>query len=86
VRLLALAVCLLTVFFVVVSTSHIHSEGQSETPCQICQVAHFGVPVALGAGLLPVLFVERSEPPPSVSRVPTEQFLFSAPSRAPPAA
>jgi len=85
-RLLALAACLLTVFFVVVSTSHIHSDGQSDGACQICQVAHFGVPTALGAGVLPAPLMQRSEPPASVPFVPDEQFLSSAPSRAPPSA
>ena len=83
---LALAVCLLTVFFVVVSTSHIHAAGQSDAPCQICQVAHCGVPAPIGAGALPAPLVQRSEPPVSVEFVAFEQFLSSAPSRAPPSA
>jgi len=85
-RVLALAVCFLTFFFVVVSTSHIHSDSQGETACQICQVAHFGVPAALGTTSLPSPLIERSEPPVSVRFVAFERFLSSAPSRAPPSA
>jgi len=85
-RVLALALCLLTVFFVVVSASHIHAEGHGDSACRICQVAHIGVPAALGAGELPAPLIQRSDRPGDVRFGHSELFLSSAPSRAPPSA
>jgi hypothetical protein len=85
-RVLALAVCLLTVFFIVVSSSHIHADGRSDTACPICQAAHIGISAAVGTAELPAPLIQRSEPPPSVAFAHTELFLSSAASRAPPSA
>jgi len=85
-RVLALALCVLTVFFVVISTSHIHSDDHGDGACRICQVAHIGVPAALGASELPAPLIQRSDLPCDVTFVHSELFLSSAPSRAPPSA
>ena len=84
--LLALALVVCTLLFVVVSTCHIHAEGQSDGACQLCQAAHIGIPATLGTNELPAPLVQRSEPPSSDPFVHSELFLSSAPSRAPPSA
>jgi len=86
VRVLALLLSLFTVFFVVVSTSHMHSESQGDPACRICQLAHIGVPAALDADGLAAPLIEWSDLPGDVRYLHSELFLSSAPSRAPPAA
>ena len=85
-RLLAIALSILTVFFIVLSSSHFHADGQSDAACQICQVAHIGISAVVGTAELPAPLIQRSEPPPSLAFAHTELFLSSAASRAPPSA
>ena len=86
VRLLALTLCVFTLFFVVVSTSHIHPNGQDEGACQLCQAAHMGISSALAAQELPVPVVERAEVQRFVPFLHSELFLPSGSPRAPPSA
>jgi len=85
-RLLAIALSILTVFFIVLSSSHFHADGHSDTTCPICQAAHIGVSPALAIAQLPAPLVHRAEPPAFVPSVHIEQSLSSAASRAPPSA
>ena len=84
VKLLAFAVCVFTFLFVVVSTSHIHSNGQDDGACQLCQAAHLGIPTALAAQDLPVPLVERATFESFVPFVHSELFLPNSSPRAPP--
>jgi hypothetical protein len=79
-----LAVCAL--LFVVISTCHIHPDGQNEAACRLCQAAHVGVSTAPVAGALPAPLAARAEVSSFVAPVALELFLHSAPSRAPPSA
>jgi len=85
-RLLALALCVFTVFFVVLSTSHIHPNGQDDGACQLCQAAHLGISTALAAQELPVPVVERAEVQNFVPFLHSELFLPNGSPRAPPSA
>ena len=84
VTLLAFALCLFTIFFVVGSTSHIHSNGQEDAACRLCQAAHVGISAPMVAQVLPVPLVERAELFAPVQSVQFERFLSSASPRAPP--
>jgi len=85
-RLLALTLCLLTVFFVVSSTSHIHPNGQEDASCRLCQAAHMGISAGLATQALPVPLVVRAEVQNFVPFVHSELFLPGASPRAPPSA
>ena len=86
VRLLAFSLCVLTVFFVVSSTSHIHPNGQEDASCRLCQAAHMGISAGLATQTLPVPLVERAEVQNFVPFIHSELFLPSASPRAPPSA
>ncbi len=86
VSLLALTLCVFTVFFVVLSTSHIHPNGQDDAACPFCQVAHVGISAALPTLDIPVLLVERAEVQSFVPFLDSELFLPSGSPRAPPSA
>lgn len=85
-KLLALTLCVFTVFFVVLSTSHIHPNGQDDGACQLCQAAHLGVSTALAVQDLPVPLVERTAVQSFVPFLHSELFLPSSSPRAPPSA
>ena len=85
-RVLAFALCAFTVFFVVVSTSHNHSEIKGDAACRICQIAHISVPAALLAGGLPAPLIQWSAVPGDIRYLHSALFFSSASSRAPPAA
>jgi hypothetical protein len=84
--LLALALAVCTLLFVVLSTSHVHPGGQEDAACQLCQAAHIGITAVTAAGLLPAPLIVRAEMPRPLASVALELFLHNAPSRAPPAA
>jgi len=84
--LLAAGLALCTLLFAVFSSSHIHSAGQDDATCRLCQAAHVGITTAPSAEALPALLIERAELPPLLCSVALELFLHNAPSRAPPSA
>ena len=86
VRLLAFALCVFTVFFVVSSASHIHPNGQEDAACRLCQAAHVGVAVAPAVQSLPVPLIERAAIECFVPFFLFELFLPSGSPRAPPSA
>jgi hypothetical protein len=86
IKLLALTLCVFTVFFVVLSSSHIHPNGQDDGACQLCQAAHVGMSAALAAQELPVPLGERAEVQKFAPFFHSELFLPSGSPRAPPSA
>jgi DUF2946 family protein len=85
-KLLAFSLCVFTVFFVVLSTSHIHPNGQDDGACQLCQAAHLGISTALAAQDLPVPLIERASVHSFVPFLHSERFLPNSSPRAPPSA
>jgi len=86
IKLLAFTLCVFTVCFVVVSTSHIHPNGQEDAACPFCQVAHVGISAALVTLDLPVPLVERAEVQKFAPFFHSALFLPSSSPRAPPSA
>ncbi len=85
-RILALVLSLFTVYFVVLSTSHIHPNGESDAACRLCQATHVGISTSLSTSELPVPLVGRAGVERSIPSFHPELFLSSAFSRAPPSA
>ena len=84
--LLALGVALCTLSFVVLSSTHIHSEDQNDSACRLCQAAHVSIAPAPALAVLPAPLGVRAEIGAQASAVALGLFLHSARSRAPPAA
>lgn len=82
---LTLTLAVLLIVFLTQGTIHTHQNGQQETTCQVCHVAHLG-------SILPSGTLSLSSAPQSVGYVEPfvasyhEEFFFhDSPSRAPPA-
>jgi Protein of unknown function (DUF2607) len=84
VRVMAVALALTALVFVVQAVSHIHPDGQEQATCQLCQIAHAGI---LATATICVPFA--AEVPTGPVEQPTlflhqEDFSFGSPARAPP--
>ena len=82
---LALALGLLSLLFLLQVTVHSHANGQDESACRLCQVAHLGVAPAVTALLLSVPFVSFGRVQARTAHATSETFSAHSPSRAPPA-
>jgi hypothetical protein len=81
---LAIALGLLSLLFLLQVTTHSHANGQDESACRLCQVAHLGVAPAASAFVLSVPLVSFSRVTPNVILFVSETFSENSPSRAPP--
>jgi hypothetical protein len=83
-RVLALALALLSVVFLVQSLTHFHTTGQDEAACQICQAAHIGPAPAARVELQVSALLVAGYVQPFVAKIHQELFSHDCPSRAPP--
>ena len=81
---LAIALGLLALLFLLQVTTHSHANGQHESACRLCQVAHLGVAPAVSALVLSVPLVSFGQVTASVTLNVSESFSELSPSRAPP--
>ena len=81
---LAIALGLLSLLFLLQVTTHSHANGQDESACRLCQVAHLGVAPAVSAIELSVPLVSFGLVTEAVTHVGSEAFSEHSPSRAPP--
>ena len=86
VRVLALSLTVLFVFFAAQVLSHSHAKGQNEATCQVCQAAHLGSAPTAGATSLfgPLIAIGCVQP--FVLTIHQEFCFYDAPPRAPPTA
>ena len=81
----AIAVALVSLFFLLQVTPHSHANGQDDPACRLCQVAHIGVVPTISRILLSVILLYFGEILALVCRYFAEPFSAQSPSRAPPA-
>jgi hypothetical protein len=81
---LAIALGLLSLLFLLQVTTHSHANGQHESACRLCQVAHLGVAPAVSALVLSVPLVSFGQVTASVALNVSEPFSEHSHSRAPP--
>jgi uncharacterized membrane protein affecting hemolysin expression len=84
VRVMAVALALTALIFVVQTVSHIHPDGQEQAACQLCQIAHTGI-VATANAPVPIVASESTwqvvQPTLTIYQ---QDFSFGFPARAPP--
>ena len=80
----AIAVALVSLFFLLEVIPHAHANGQDDRACGLCQVAHMGVAPVVSAALasLVLLFFGEISAPLCVRFA--DPFFLQSPSRAPP--
>jgi dipeptide/tripeptide permease len=81
----ALALALVSFFFLLQVVPHEHANGQDDPACRICQIAHAPIAPAVCAMLLSLVLLYFGEIFVSVHVSFTELFFLQSPSRAPPA-
>jgi hypothetical protein len=81
---LAIALGLLSLLFLLQVTTHSHTNGQDESACRLCQVAHLGAAPAVSVLALSVPLVSFGQVTPNVTLFVSEAFSEHSPSRAPP--
>lgn len=80
----AVAVALVSLFFLLQVAPHSHANGQDDPACRLCQVAHIGVAPAVCAALPLLILLYFGEILAPVRVHFTEPFFAQSPSRAPP--
>jgi hypothetical protein len=83
-RGLALALALVSLFFLLQVTPHGHANSQDEAACRLCQVAHIGVTPALSAVILSAPMMEFCAVSLQTVGAAPESAADNSPSRAPP--
>jgi hypothetical protein len=86
VRVLALSLAVVFVFFVAQVLFHSHAKGQNEATCQVCQAAHLGSSPTAGTTPLVGPLLAGGYVQPFVVSIHQEFFFHDSPSRAPPSA
>ena len=81
---LALALGLLALLFLLQVTSHAHANGQDESACRLCQIAHLSVAPAVSVQLLSVPLVSYGQVTATIKLHISEAFSKYSPARAPP--
>ena len=81
----AVALALVSLFFLLQVAPHSHANGQDDPACRLCQVAHIGIAPALEITLLSVILLYFGEISAVVSLHSAEPFFAQSASRAPPA-
>src|SRR5271166_5461461 len=82
---LAIALAPLSLLFLLQVTTHEHANGQDESACRLCQMAHLGVAPAVSVQPLCVPLVSYGQVTATVTLHVSEPFSEHSPSRAPPA-
>jgi Protein of unknown function (DUF2946) len=83
-RVLAFTLVVLFATFLTQVSTHTHQNGQNETNCQVCQVAHLGSIVPSGTLSLFATPQTAGYIEPFVAAYHDEFFFHDSPSRAPP--
>jgi hypothetical protein len=81
----AVAVALVSLFFLLQVAPHSHAGGQDDPACGLCQVAHISIVPGVSAVLLSLILLYFGEIPTLVCQYFAEPFSAQSPSRAPPA-
>ena len=81
----AVALALVSLFFLLQVAPHSHANGQDDPACRLCQVAHIGIVPAVSATLLSIVLLYFGEIRGLVCLYFAEPFFAQSPSRAPPA-
>ena len=81
---LAIALGLLSLLFLLQVTTHAHANGQDESACRLCQIAHLGVAPAVSVQVLSVPLFSYGRVTATVTLHVSESFSEHSPSRAPP--
>ena len=82
---LAIALGLLSLLFLLQVTAHSHANGQDESACRLCQMAHSVIAPAVSALQLSVPLVSCGQVTAIVAVHLSDSFSEHSPSRAPPA-
>ena len=80
----ALAVTLVSLFFLLQIAPHSHTNGQDDRACRLCQVAHIGIVPAVSATLLSIVLLYFGEIRWQIFAHFAEPSFSHSPSRAPP--
>ena len=81
----AIAVALVSLFFLLQVAPHSHANGQDDPACRLCQVAHIGIVSVASTILLGIILLYSGEIR-TLSLLQVAEPLFAhSPSRAPPA-
>ena len=81
---LAIALVVLSLLFLLQVSTHSHANGQDESACRLCQVAHSVITPAVSALQLSVPLVSCGQVTATVTVHLSESFSEHSPSRAPP--
>ena len=81
----AVALALVSLFFLLQVAPHSHANGQDDPACRLCQVAHIGIALTLTIALLSLILLYFGEISAVCSLHIGEPFFAQSPSRAPPA-
>ena len=81
----AVALALVSLFFLLQVTPHSHADGHEDPACRLCQVAHIGMTPAITAVLLSLVLLYFGEIFTPITLHFAEAFSAQSPSRAPPA-
>lgn len=81
----AVALALVSLFFLLQVVPHAHASGQDDRACGLCQVAHMGAVLAVSMALLSVVLLYFGEILLPYCRKFADSFFVQSPSRAPPA-
>jgi hypothetical protein len=81
----AIALALVSLFFLLGVVPHGHEKGQDDPACRLCQVAHMGVAPIVSVTLLNLVLLYFGEILVPVCLISTDSFFEQSPSRAPPA-
>ncbi len=85
-RIVALALATVLILFLFQITSHFHANGQDQTACNRCQLAHLGFDFAKTASLLPAPLLAIGRAFALVLSIHQGPVSHHSPSRAPPTA
>ena len=80
----AVALALVSLFFLLEVVPHTHANGQDDPACGLCQVAHMGVAPIVSVVLLSLVLLVYGEIATPFSQSFTDAVFVQSPSRAPP--
>ena len=86
VRVMAVALALTALIFVVQTVSHTHPSGQEQAGCQLCQIAHAGILAAASVSVPIAALVPTGPVGQQILVIHEEDFSSGSPARAPPTA
>lgn len=80
----AVALALVSLFFLLEVVPHAHASGQDDPACGLCQVAHMGIAPVVAMALLNLVLHSFGEIVTPLCLSFSDPFLAQSPSRAPP--